>query len=136
VPTNPLDRRLAKLGDEWERRLASYEQKLFQPAPPFSVKMSEPDAFRKYLDIEAKGELLSMRESQGGFRPDKDVDAYARWGERMKAKYMPAQYLNETVGRPLAASGQPWATLQEPGADAEDAGPAWPGPSEPAAPLP
>jgi hypothetical protein len=62
---------------------------LFSPSPPFSQKMNEMDAFRKYLDDKAQGFFLNARESNGGDRRDSDVDEYARWGRRMEAKYTP-----------------------------------------------
>lgn len=86
---NPLNRRAKLLEQEWERRSSALEQQLFSPEPPFSVKMSEQDAFRKYLVDEQDGFFVNARESNGGHMRDEDVDQYARWGQRMKARYMP-----------------------------------------------
>ena len=125
MPTqNPLDRRLAKLEQEYERRLKAMEARLFEPAPPFSVKMSEQDAFRKYLDDEQSGALYTMRESNGGWRRDEDVDSYCSWGERMRAKYMPATLLKDVVGRAsLASGGAPLELPELPETEIEDYGP-------------
>lgn len=125
MPTqNPLDRRLAKLEHEYDRRSRSLENKLFSPAPPFSVKMSDQDAFRKYLDDEQSGALYTMRESNGGWRRDEDVDSYVSWGERMKARYAPSMLLKDVVGRASLASGGAALELPElPETEIEDYGP-------------
>lgn len=95
---NPLNRRAKLMEQEWERRSKSIEAMLFEPEPPFSVKMSEQDAFRKYLVDEQDGFFTTARESNGGHMRDEDVDAYSRWGQRMKAKYMPHILLRDLTG--------------------------------------
>lgn len=125
MPTqNPLDRRLAKLEHEYDRRSASMERRLFEPTPPFSVKMSDQDAFRKYLDDEQSGALYTMRESNGGWRRDEDVDSYVSWGERMKARFAPEMLLKDVVGRAsLASGGAPLELPELPETEIEDYGP-------------
>lgn len=98
---NPLNRRARLLEQEWERRANAIERQLFEPEPPFRVKMSEEDAFRKYMDDEENGFFQHARESQGGWMRDADVDAYAAWGQRMKAKFAPHLFLRD------ATNGQP-----------------------------
>lgn len=95
---NPLNRRAKLIEQEWERRSNAIETMLFEPEPPFAVRMSEQDAFRKYLVDKQDGFLVSARESNGGHMRDADVDAYARWGQRMEAKYMPHILLREITG--------------------------------------
>lgn len=98
---NPLDRRARLLDKEWTRRAASIEKQLFEPAPPFAVKMSEQDAFRRYLVHKQDGFFLNARESNGGHMRDEDVDKYAAWGRRMEAKYTPHLLLRDlTNGEP------------------------------------
>ena len=122
--TNPLDRRLAKLEQEYDRRSKAMEARLFEPAPPFSVKMSDQDAFRKYLEDEQSGALYTMRESNGGWRRDEDVDSYVSWGTRMKARFAPSMLLKDVVGRASVASGGPPLELPElPEHEVEDWGP-------------
>jgi hypothetical protein len=63
------------------------------------VRMSEEDAFRKYLDDEQNGFFRQARESQGGWMRDADVDAYAAWGMRMKSKFMPHMFLRDVTNQ-------------------------------------
>jgi hypothetical protein len=95
---NPLNRRARLLEQEWDRRAASIEAQLFSPSPPFSQKMNEMDAFRKYLDDKAQGFFLNARESNGGDMRDSDVDEYSKWGLRMEAKYLPHMLLRDMTG--------------------------------------
>ncbi len=92
---NPLNRRARLLEQEWERRSTSLDAQLFGQGPPFAQKMSEQDAFRKYLKDKEEGFFLQARESNGGDRKDSDVDEYARWGQRMEAKYTPHMLLRD-----------------------------------------
>ena len=94
---NPLNRRMRLLEREWERRAASLDRKMFEPEPPFQVKMSEQDAFRRALVHEQDGYFLNARESNGGHIPDADMDRYASWFQRKKAEFLPHLLLRDVA---------------------------------------
>ena len=93
----PIERLSSATADEFLRRKDSMVTFLTENGPPFQVKMSDQDAYRRYRQWVEDGYLYKGRVSNGGEVPDDDMDRLAAWGARKDAEYMPQQVLAGTI---------------------------------------